>query len=83
MMPMTEKTGSLRLRLKHSNPELIAWEEKDKFVDFRFEKKDGNRMDFSGLTFKKIDKRSLNIYLALKQKDGTVKEEVFRMKRTR
>lgn len=57
MMPMTEKTGSLRLRLKHSDPELIAWEEKDKFGDFRFVKKDGNRMYFSGLTFEKIDKK--------------------------
>lgn len=83
MMLMTEKAGTLLLRLKHFDPELIGWEEKDKFVDFKFVKKDGNRIYFSGLTFENADKNTLNIYLALKQKDGTLKEEAFRMKRTR
>lgn len=81
-MLMVEMEGTLLLRIKHFNPDMTGWEEKDKSVDFKFVKKDGNRVYFSGLTFENLDKNSLNIYLALKQKDGTLKEESFRLKRT-
>lgn len=82
MMLLIEREGTLVLRLKHFNPEFVGWEEKDKSVDFKFVKKDGNRVFFSGLTFEQAGKSDLNIYLALRQKDGTLKEEVFKMKRT-
>ena len=81
MMWMLETEGTLILRLKHFNPYLTGWEEKDKTVDFKFVKKDGNRLYFSGLTFELASKDELNLYLALRQKDGSLKEEVFRMKR--
>jgi hypothetical protein len=83
MLWIVEDNGSLNMRLKHFHPNLVGWEEKDKTVDFRFVKKDGNRIYFSGLTFDFIGDKELNIYLALRQKDGTVKEEVFKMKRTK
>lgn len=79
MMWMMEREGSLVLRLKHFSPELVGWEEKDKTVDFKFVDRVGDRMRFSGLTFEKIGDKKLNIYLALRQKDGTLKEEIFAM----
>jgi len=82
MMWLLEIEGVIVLRLKHFNPELTGWEEKDKTVDFKFVKKDGKRLYFSGLTFEQAWKDELNIYLALRQRDGTLKEEVFRMKRS-
>lgn len=81
MMWLLEVDESLILRLKHFNPDLSGWEEKDKTVDFKFIKKDANRLYFSGLTYEQASKNELNIYLALRQRDGTLKEEVFRMKR--
>ena len=81
MMWLLETQGTIILRLKHFNPDLTGWEEKDKSVDFKFVKKDGKRMYFSGLTFENASEDELNIYLALRQRDGTIKEEVFRMKR--
>lgn len=81
MLWLLETEGTLILRLKHFTPELVGWEEKDKTVDFKFVKKDGKRMYFSGLTFEQVSKDELNIFLALRQRDGTVKEEAFRMKR--
>jgi Domain of unknown function (DUF6265) len=78
---LVEHEGTISLRLKHFNPDLTGWEEKDKTVDFRFIKKDGSRVYFTGLTFERHGNTELNIYLALRQKDGTVKEEVFRMRR--
>ncbi len=79
MMWMMEHGGSIILRLKHFTPALVGWEEKDKTVDFKFVDKQGDRMRFSGLTFEKVGGKGLNIYLALRQKDGTLKEEVFKM----
>jgi hypothetical protein len=83
MMWMMEHEGSLILRLKHFSAELVGWEEKDKTVDFKFVNKVGNRMNFNGLTFEQTDKNKLTIFLALKQKDGSLKEEVFRMERVK
>ena len=73
--------GELRLRLKHFTPEMVGWEEKDKTVDFRFVKREGNRYYFRGLTFENAGKDSLNIYLALRGKDGKFREEEFLLKR--
>jgi len=81
MMWLLEVDNTIILRLKHFNPDLTGWEEKDKTVDFTFIKKDGKRLYFSGLTYEQASKDELNIYLALRQRDGTLKEEVFRMKR--
>ncbi|MBK6750373.1 MAG: hypothetical protein KA956_06365 [Pyrinomonadaceae bacterium] len=83
MMWMMEHEGSLILRLKHFSSELVGWEEKDKTVDFRFVNKTGNRMNFSGLTYEQTSKNKLTIYLALRQKDGTLKEESFVLTRSK
>lgn len=83
MLWIIEEGGSIVMRLKHFRSDLVGWEEKDKTVDFRFVKKQGKRMYFSGLTFDLGSEKELTIYLALKQRDGTVKEEVFRMNRNK
>jgi hypothetical protein len=75
-----EENGTLIVRLKHFNCDLKGWEEKDQTVDFRFVKKEKNRMYFEGQTFEFIGKNALNIYVAIRQNDGSVKEEVFRYK---
>ena len=80
---LLETQGTLVLRLKHFNPDLTGWEEKDKTVDFKFIKKDRNRTYFSGLTFERTSGKELRIYLALRQKDGSLKEELFTMRAQR
>jgi len=82
MMWMMEQEGSIILRLKHFSPSLVGWEEKDKSVDFKFVKREGKRVHFNGLTFENAGGGEMNIYLALRQKDGTLKEEAFKMKRS-
>lgn len=83
MMMMLESGDSIILRLKHFNPDFTGWEEKDKTVDFKFVSKAGNRMNFSGLTFERVGTDKINLYLALRQTDGQVKEEVFSMSRAK
>jgi hypothetical protein len=73
----------LSMRLKHFNPDMTGWEEKDKFIEFRYVKTEGNLVYFEGLTFRRENADELTIFLALKSKSGEVREETFRMKRSK
>lgn len=72
-----EEEGSVTMRLKHFNPDMKGWEEKDGFVTFKFVKADASTVWFEGLTYSRQKDGSLRGYVALKQKDGSIKEEVF------
>jgi Domain of unknown function (DUF6265) len=79
---LAEENGSLVMKLKHFNPDLTGWEEKDRFVTFRLLKLGLNEVYFGGLTFRRSVDR-LQIFLALRDKEGNVREEEFRMERVR
>lgn len=80
LLTISEHEGSLLLRLKHFNPDLTGWEEKSETVDFPFVAKTDGRLQFAGLTFMPDGDR-LTIYLAIRGRDGAIREEVFRMTR--
>lgn len=71
----------LQMQLKHFRPDMTGWEEKDKHVAFRYVKTEGNAVYFEGLTFRRDGPNDMTIFLALKEKSGELREEVFRMKR--
>jgi len=48
LVTISEEKGSLVIRLKHFNPDLTGWEEKDKSQSFWHIKKDKARMYFEG-----------------------------------
>lgn len=76
-----ETERGLAMRLKHFHPDLTAWEEKEKFVEFLYVGKTENRIYFEGLTFERASDDRLQIYLALRGKDGGVSEQRFTMTR--
>ena len=76
-MILVEEEGSVSLKLKHFHPDLKGWEEKDDMVTFRFVKANQDGLWFEGLTFQKQPDGSLQAYIALRQDDGSVKEESF------
>jgi hypothetical protein len=81
-LTLVEHEGSLLLKLKHFNADLTGWEEKNDFVSFRLLKVTPNAMHFSGLTFRRVDDDTLEVFLAIRNKaDGSVREERFEMKR--
>jgi hypothetical protein len=80
-MHLAEDTGSLVLKLKHFNADLTAWEEKDRFVTFRLVRMTASEVFFSGLTFRRSGEDRLQIFLALRGSDGTVREERFELQR--
>jgi Domain of unknown function (DUF6265) len=82
-MNLVEADGSLVLKLKHFNPDLTGWEEKDRFVSFRLAKIAPDQIWFGGLTFRRLGPDRLEIFLALRGGDGSVREERFLMERRR
>jgi hypothetical protein len=82
-LTLGEGPNGFSMRLKHFNPDLTAWEEKEKVVEFRYVRTEGNLVQFGGLTFRRDSEEALTIFLALRGKDGTVREETFTMLRGR
>lgn len=77
---LEEDNGSIVMRLKHFNPDLTGWEEKDKHVSFPFIRKHGELYQFEGLTLHaKGD--ALTVYVAIRQRDGSMREEAFKYRR--
>jgi hypothetical protein len=80
---LTPLGESVTLKLKHFDDKFSAWEEREKFVEFRFAKRDGNRFHFNGLTYVNVDKNRMDVYLLMRSKDGKTREEKFEFQRTR
>ena len=80
-LTLVEENSSLVLRLKHFNPDLTGWEEKDKTFDFPFVGKVGGVVHFSWLAFASEGSDVVTAFLAMRQKDGSLLEGVFRYMR--
>lgn len=82
-MYMAEEAGSLVLKLKHFNPDLTGWEEKDGMVRFRFLAAEPCALYFSALTYRCEGKDGLLVAVRMKSEDDRVNELVFQFKRRR
>jgi hypothetical protein len=71
----------LEMRLKHFNPDITGWEEKDKYIDFLYLGSEGATYRFEGLRYERDGDDAVTIYLAMRRKDGAVREEKLRMTR--
>ena len=84
ILTLIEADGSVEMRLKHVNPDMTGWEEKNDFVTFKLVKHDATGAYFSGLTFKRVSADVMEGYLALRNRaDGTIREEKFTYRRVR
>ncbi len=83
LLTLVQKGGSLVLRLKHFNPDLTGWEDKQETVDFRLVGLGEEIVQFEGMTFHREGDAKLTVYLAIEGKDGALHEEVFRYARVR
>lgn len=80
IMSIRALDGSLMLRLKHFDKNLHGWEEKDETIDFPLVKLEKNKAYFDGLTFERVGRKRLNVYVAIKNK-GETEEVLFAYKR--
>jgi hypothetical protein len=78
---IVETNGSLEFRLRHFNADLTAWEEKNVVRAFPLIKVADGELYFDGMTYKKNGQDTVTVYLAIKGKDGTTREEVFQYRK--
>jgi hypothetical protein len=76
-----EIENSLLLQLKHFGPDLRGWETKDETVDFPLIEITENKVVFEGMTFEKVSKNEMNVYVAIKD-DGKTETVTFNYKKT-
>lgn len=74
---LLDETG---LRLKHFNPDLTGWEEKDDMTTFEMISYSKDKIEMKGLTFEKKSDTEMIISLKMKR-NGETHTEVFTMKR--
>ena len=83
ILTLLEIDTTVEMRLKHVNPDMTGWEEKNGFVTFQLVKHDESGAYFSGLTFRRVSADLMEGYLALRSRDGTVREEKFVYRRAK
>lgn len=74
---LIEIDGTLLLQLKHFDPNLSGWEEKDENIDFRLVKIEENKFYFDDLTIERISDKEINMYVEVGEEDGTSNEVTF------
>ena len=80
LLTIKEHEQTLILKLKHFNPNLHGWEEKDESVDFRLVKQTPNKLYFEGYTFERIKPDEMNVYVVI-DNNGKKKETQFHFTR--
>ena len=78
---ITEVGDSLEFWVKHFNPDMTGWEEKDKFVRFKLVAIDKDAAYFDGLTLKRTGPDTADHVVRIKGKDGAVREAVLHYRR--
>ncbi len=76
-----ELENTLILQLKHFGNDLKGWETKDETVDFPLKEITLNKVVFEGMTFEKVSDNEMNIYVDIKQENGTVENLKFNYKK--
>ncbi|MFY0651393.1 MAG: hypothetical protein JXQ96_05140 [Cyclobacteriaceae bacterium] len=79
-MAITEVEGKISLKLKHFNPDITGWEEKDDFVEFPFVQSSKNKIEFKGLVYELMSENEMEVRLKMRRK-GEIVTEVFHFKR--
>ena len=73
---IVEEAGSLVFKVKHFNADFSAWEDKEEFIGFPLVKLEENAAYFDGLTIRRISKDEVQLFLAVKTRDGVREEAV-------
>lgn len=81
LMAFVEEENSLALWVKHFNPDLSGWEEKEDKVVFPLVRIDTAAAYFHGLTFERVDDDTLHVYLAFTREGRPVSETMLTYRR--
>lgn len=76
-----EHDGGLRYRVKHFNPDMVGWEERDGFHEFPWISASEGELRFEGITIRRIDAQTSDHIITTRAADGSVTEHVLRYRR--
>jgi hypothetical protein len=79
ILQLAEIDGTLTLRVKHFTAEFVAWEDKDRSVEFRLVAAAADELRFDGLTLRRTPE-GLRIHLAMRRQQQLT-EQVMELKR--
>ena len=77
LLTLLEENGSLVFRLKHFNSDLTGWEEKDETVSMPLVALEDDAVFFDGITFRRVNDKTMHIFLASENKKGGFDEIKF------
>jgi hypothetical protein len=80
---LAEVGPSLEYRVRHFNPDMTAWEEKDKFVRFPLVAVEKDVWFFDGFTLRRTGPDTAVHIVRIKRKDGTTEDAVLNYRRTK
>ena len=72
-----ETDGTLILQLKHYDPNLMGWEEKDETIDFPLVKVEADKLYFDDFSIERISDKEINMYVMIGEADGSENEVQF------
>jgi hypothetical protein len=76
ILTLSQEGESVLLRIKHFNPDLTGWEEKDRSVEFRLVRLEPRHAWFDGLTFERPDDDTLRVTVRVTdRKNGSSRDE--------
>lgn len=81
LITIVEQGGSLAYRLKHFNPDLTGWEDKDKVAVFPLTVSGKGRWDFSGLVYERTAPDAMTATVVVHGDGGKEETLVFRFRR--
>ena len=76
IITLSEEDGGIMMRLKHFDPNLTGWEEKDRTEDSRLLAFTETELFFDGITYKRTGDCGLEVYVAT-ETDGEPQEAMF------
>jgi hypothetical protein len=75
LMLIVEQENSLSLLVKHFSKDFVSWEDRDDHINFKLVRIEPDAIHFSGLSFYRTTAQTMDVYLAMRLKDGSIREE--------
>jgi hypothetical protein len=76
-----EHEGGLRYRVKHFNPDMVGWEERDGFHEFPWVSASADELRFGGLVLRQVDAATSDHIITTRAADGAETTQTLRYRR--
>jgi hypothetical protein len=82
LFAIEEVDDTLEFVVKHFNPDWVGWEERDKAMRIRLMRISADEIVFGGIVFQRAAADTLVVKLAIREKNGQLRQETLTFRRT-